>query len=185
MGVEDSEPTPGASVGPPSSERSRRRRPAKASRAAQYWMIVSSPDNYRKSRELGFTVQGIKSRHRRRVEQMRPGDRLLYYVTGRTSFTASVTLTSPMFEDHTPLWRSSRRDESYPWRVRIRPDRVLEEEQWVPARELAYRMDYVRKWPPEYWTLAFQGHLHQLSQKDFGLVEDELQRSLKAASAAP
>jgi len=44
-------------------------------------MIVSSPDNFRKTRELGFTIQGLKSRHRRRVETMRMGDRILYYIT--------------------------------------------------------------------------------------------------------
>ena len=54
-------------------------------------MIVSSPDNFRKTREHGFTIQGLKSRHRRRVETMRVGDRMLYYVTGRMAFAASVT----------------------------------------------------------------------------------------------
>jgi hypothetical protein len=68
--------------------------------------------------------------------------------------------------------------------VRIRPDAVLEESDWVPAKELAFRLDYVRKWPPDYWTLAFQGHLHQLPQKDFKLVEDEIRRSLRSRSVA-
>ena len=146
-------------------------------------MIVSSPENFQKSREMGFTVQGVKSRHRRRVEQMRAGDRLLYYVTGRMAFAATVTLTSPMFEDHTPLWRANRRDEAYPWRFRIHPDQVPDEAQWIPAREIAYRMEYVRKWPPESWTLAFQGHLHQLTQRDFKLIEDELKRGHRRRSA--
>jgi hypothetical protein len=48
----------------------------------------------------------------------------------------------------------------------------------VPAKDLAYRMEYVRKWPPEHWTLALQGHLHQLPQKDFSLIEDEIKRSI-------
>jgi hypothetical protein len=141
-------------------------------RAAQYWMIVSSPDNLRKTREYGFTIQGLKSRHRRRVEAMRPGDRLLYYVTGRMGFAATVTIASPMYEDHTPIWRSARREEDYPWRVHIRPDMVLDDADWVPAKEIAYRLDYVRKWPPEHWTLAFQGHIHMLNRNDFSIIED-------------
>jgi hypothetical protein len=139
-------------------------------------MLVSSPDNFRKTREQGFAVQGLKSRHRKRAEVMRAGDRLLFYVTGRMAFAATCTLTSPMFEDHSHVWRSSRRDEDYPWRVQMRPDRVLEEQDWVLAKELAYRLEYVRKWPPEHWTLAFQGHIHQIPQKDFKLIEDELRR---------
>lgn len=137
-------------------------------------MIVSSLENFRRTRERGFSVQGIKSRHRRRAETMRPGDRLLFYVTGRMAFAAICTVTSGIFEDHSHLWRSARRDEDYPWRVHMRPDLVLDEQDWVPAKELAYRLEYVRKWPPEHWTLAFQGHLHQLPQKDFKLIEDAL-----------
>ena len=62
-----------------------RRKSARA-RNAQYWMIVSSPENFRKTRDHGFTAQGIKARHRRRVETMRQGDRVLYYVAGRMAF---------------------------------------------------------------------------------------------------
>lgn len=152
----------------------RKRKSAGGAKAAQYWMIVSSPDNFRKTRDHGFTIQGLKSRHRRRVETMRAGDRLLYYVTGRMAFAATVTVTSSMYEDHTPIWRTARREEDYPWRVRIKSEIVLDEADWVPAKELAYRLDYVRKWPPEHWTLAFQGHIHALPRADFGMIEDAI-----------
>jgi hypothetical protein len=160
----------------PRTARGRRRRKGGRSegRALQYWMVVSSPDNFRKTRDHGFTVQGLKSRHRRRVETMRVGDRVLYYVTGRMGFAATVTVASPMYEDHTPIWRSARREEDYPWRVHIRADHVLDETEWVPAKEIAYRLDYVRKWPPEHWTLAFQGHIHLLNRNDFAIIEDAI-----------
>jgi len=32
--------------------------------------------------------------------------------------------------------------------------------------------------------MAFQGHLHQLPQKDFGLVEEELARLMKTRRSA-
>jgi EVE domain-containing protein len=168
---------------PAKSGRRRKRKSGGGGRTAQYWMIVSSPDNFRKTREHGFSIQGLKSRHRRRVESMRVGDRILYYVTGRMAFAATVSVASPMYEDHTPIWRSARRDEDYPWRVHIRPDIVLEESDWMPAKEIAYRLDYVRKWPPEHWTLAFQGHIHALPRTDFTIVEDEIERSVRRRKA--
>jgi predicted RNA-binding protein len=167
-----------------SKPRNRKKKSARAARNAQHWMIVSSLENFRKTQERGFTVQGVKSRHRKRAEMMKAGDRLLYYVTGRMVFTATCTLTSSMFEEHAYVWRSSRRDEDYPWRVRIKPEAVLEEGEWLPAKELAYRLEYVRKWPPEHWTLAFQGHVHQLPQKDFKLIEDEIRRLERERSVA-
>jgi len=166
---------------PAKSGRSRRKRKSggAGARPSQYWMVVSSPENFRKTRDLGFTIQGLKSRHRRRVETMKVGDRVLYYVTGRSAFAATVTVASPMYEDHTPIWRTARRDEDYPWRVHIRLDLALEETDWIPAKELAYRLDYVRKWPPEHWTLAFQGHIHALPRTDFVILEDEIARSAR------
>jgi EVE domain len=152
-------------------------------RAAQYWMIVTSPDNFTRTREHGFSIQGIKNRHKNRVASMHSGDRILYYVTGRMAFAATATVASPMYEDHTPIWRTDRREEDYPWRVHIRLDQILEEPEWVLAKHIAYRLEYVKKWPPEHWTLAFQGHLHQLPRADFGLLEDEILRLVKRQRA--
>jgi predicted RNA-binding protein len=176
----EQEPTPVDSGAAKPGRGRRRRKSGKAEgRASQYWMVVSSPDNFRKTREHGFTIQGLKMRHRRRVESMRVGDRLLYYVTGRMGFAATVTIASPMYEDHTPIWKTARRDEDYPWRVHIRPDVLLDEAEWVPAKEIAYRLDYVRKWPPEHWTLAFQGHIHMLNHNDFSVIEDAIASSAR------
>jgi hypothetical protein len=166
----------------PSAAPKKRRRGGKskgsgqAGRTAQYWMVVSSPDNFKRTREHGFSIQGIKSRHKNRVATMHAGDRILYYITGRMAFAATVTVTSTMYEDHTPIWRTDRREEDYPYRVHIRLDQLLEEPEWVLAKHIAFRLDYVKKWPPEHWTLAFQGHLHQLPRADFNLLEDEIVR---------
>ena len=53
----------------------------------------------------------------------------------------------------------------------------------MPAKEIAYRLDYVRKWPPEHWTLAFQGHIHALPKADFAIIEDEISRSSRRRKA--
>jgi EVE domain-containing protein len=180
---EQDAPAPSSSSGSTGGGRRRRRKGSGGSggggggqRPASYWMIVTSPENFRKTRELGFTVQGVKRRHRRRMDSVKPGDRVLYYVTGRMAFAATATVTSPVFEDHTPVWRSTRREEDYPWRVHIRGDRVLDDTGLIAARDVAFRLEYVRKWPPEHWTLAFQGNLHQLPRTDFQLIEGELER---------
>src|SRR5258708_13331363 len=62
----DEEPTTEAAPAadrPQKSGRSRRKRKSGRSegRALQYWMVVSSPDNFRKTRELGFTIQSFKT----------------------------------------------------------------------------------------------------------------------------
>jgi predicted RNA-binding protein len=140
-----------------------------------YWIIVGSPENVAKTRELGFTVQGVKSRHRKKAERMKPGDKLVYYVTGRKAFAAVSTITSPSFESHEPIWRSGnpkKAEEDYPYRVHTEPEIILDEGSYVDAEPVARQMAYVAKWPAANWTLAFQGNVHEISAEDFALIRD-------------
>jgi hypothetical protein len=41
---------------------------------------------------------------------------------------------------------------------------------------LAPRLDYVKRWPPENWYMAFQGNLHLLPKNDFVLIEEEIKK---------
>jgi predicted RNA-binding protein len=141
------------------------------------WIIVGSPDNFAATRAHGFTVQGMKSRHRKKAEVMKPGDRIIWYITGIKAFAGFATITSEYFEDHTPIWKSKdpKRDtEDYPWRVQIRPEVVLSEDAFVPAEPIARQMTYVSKWPAANWTLAFQGNVHKIDDNDFELIAQAL-----------
>lgn len=142
-----------------------------------YWIVVGSPDNFAATRAHGFTLQGLKSRHRRRAALMQPGDKLVWYITGLKAFAGAATITSTYFEDHTPIWKSRdpKKDaEDYPWRVNIQPDIVLDEAAFIAAEPIARSMTYVSKWPAANWTLAFQGNLHQIDAADYTLIADAL-----------
>ena len=141
-----------------------------------YWMMVVSPENFRITRQLGFTVQGLKAQYQRKAQRIEPEDRILYYVGMDRFFPATATVTSRYFEDRSPTWTKEGKSD-WAYRVRIKPDLVLDEEQYIDARQLAPRLDYVRRWSPEDWYIAFaQTNLHLLPKRDFGLVEDEMRR---------
>ena len=148
-----------------------------ADNGTTYWIIVSSLDNWRKTAEQGFTVQGIKSRHRKKAERMRPGDKIIYYVTGIKAFAGIATIESDYFESHERIWESGdpkKAAEDYPFRVEISPDLVLDEASFVPAEGVARRMEYAKKWPEKNWTLAFQGNVHQIGDADYRLIRGEI-----------
>lgn len=145
-----------------------------------YWMLVLSPDNFRVTRELGFTVQGFRSAQRRKAERMEVGDRLLFYISTIQRFGATATITSTFFEEHTHFWRSSRPDEEFPYRVRIQSVATLDEDELMDARQIGPRMEYVKRWIPEWWPMAFQGELHLIPRKDFALIEDEMKLVVSA-----
>jgi hypothetical protein len=147
-----------------------------------YWIVVGSPDNFMRTAEQGFTAQGFKSRHRKKAERMKPGDKIVYYLTGRKAFGGVATITTPYFESHERIWESSdpkKAAEDYPFRVEIAPEIVLPVEDAIPAEPIARHMTYVAKWPAANWTLAFQGNLHEIGEDDYRLIHDAI------ASAVP
>ena len=143
-------------------------------RGRTYWMVASTLENFRITQSMGFTLQGLASRQRRKAQRMEPGDRLVYYITGVQRFGATATVTSQCFEDHDPIWKSNGKPDDYPWRVNVEANAVLEDPSFLDAREIGPRMEYVKRWPPEYWPLAFQGNLHILPKSDFELLEQEM-----------
>lgn len=153
-----------------------------ADKGTNYWMLVSTPDNFEISRSMGFTTQGIKSRHRKKAERMKPGDRVLYYLTGQMAFAGTATITSTYWEDHQPIWKSEKKGEDYPFRFQIKPDIILEKGELISAQYLISNIEYVRKWPVEHWHLAFQGNVHLLPEKDFDFIEGELKKVMAGRS---
>jgi hypothetical protein len=146
---------------------------------ATHWCLVTSPGNVEKTRALGFTVQGIKKGHRKKAEKMEPGDRIVVYATGKQAFAFTATITSPYFEDHSPVWTSDKPGEDYPFRFNIKPDVVLDEADYVPANLMVEHMEYTRKWPPQHWRLAFQGNVHVWPEADFKLIEQTMAESVR------
>ena len=151
-----------------------------------FWIIVGSQGNFERTRALGFTLQGMKSRHRKKASMMRPGDKIAYYVTGRKVFAATATITSTYVEDHERIWESGdpkKADEDYPFRVRIEPDVVLLDTDAVEAEPIARQMTYVARYPAANWTLAFQRNVHPVGEADFALIRDALVARQRSGAA--
>ena len=152
--------------------------------AAKTWILTGSPENFAATREHGFRVIGMKEIRRNMAEQMEPGDRIVFYLTGVKAFAASVRVTGEMYEDRERIWPGKPgKVDPYPWRFETEPELVLDERDRVPAEELAGQLEHVRKWPAEHWTLAFQGQMRAVSDHDAGLIRDTLSRERAHAAA--
>lgn len=148
-------------------------------------MLVTNQRNYEITASRGFAVQGVDSHNRRKAVRMAPEDRLIYYLSDRRSFAAAATVASGHFEEHTRIWEHYRSREDFPHRVRIRPDFVLDEGSWIDARQVGPTLEYVKKWAPEDWPLAFVGMLHIIPQRDFNFLEDEIKRLVQKSGREP
>lgn len=147
-----------------------------------WWCLTTSPDNFAKTAELGWKVQGIKSRRQRTAEQIHPGDKIVYYVTKAVAFGAVVEVTSEHFEDHDLVW-TSKPGEDYPWRFEISPEVVVEQpDLWVPAQDIHEQLEFPRKWGPDHWKLAFQGNIRAWPEADYEVVRGALRTAADQAA---
>ena len=148
-----------------------------------FWMINCNERNFNITRDLGFTRQALKAEYRRKVQRVEPGDRIIYYVTGIRAFTATATVTEGYREVGASNPWENEGQTGWPYRIGIKPAVTLPPEQYIDAGLIAYRLEYIRKWPPEDWHLAFQGNLHLLSKGDFFLLETEMRKLLYGREA--
>lgn len=146
-----------------------------------FWMVVVDEENLEITRENGFDVLGIDSHNRRKSVRITPDDRLLFYVRDKKGFAATATVESEHYEDNTRVWKHHEKSERFPNRVKMKPEYVLDAEDYIDAREIAPTLEYVKKWPTERWPLAFFGMLHIVPQRDFNLLEDEIRKASEAA----
>jgi predicted RNA-binding protein len=149
---------------------------------AKTWVLTGSLDNFRATREHGFGVIGAKEGRRGMAEQIGPGDRIVFYVTGLQAFAGIVRVTGEMYEDREKIWPGKPgKVDPYPWRFATEPEVVLDEDRFVPAVELAPELEHVRKWPLEHWQLAFQGQLRTVPEADAELLERRIREGSRAA----
>jgi hypothetical protein len=147
----------------------------------QTWILTASPENHEATREHGFGVIGIKERNRARALQIEPGDRIVLYLTKAMVFAGSIRVTGEMYEDRAKIWPGKPgKADAYPWRFATEPEIALDEDEWVPAEELATKLEHIRKWPAEHWKLAFQGQLRTVSERDAELLVKRMRTATRA-----
>jgi predicted RNA-binding protein len=155
-----------------------------------YWIVVGLPDNFEIATKRGFDMFGFKSTRRRESGEMRPGDKLVFYLTGVKAFAGIATVTSPSYEEHTKVFKSEKKpDEDFPFRVKTKVDVALPEGQWLNVPDYVPLMEKTRKGAMKSWGMAFQGNLHKISDHDYKLIEGGMRAASKkkpsAAKAKP
>ncbi len=138
-----------------------------------YWMVVTSADNFRHDREhLKFAMQGLPLRLKRSVQKMQPGDRVVYYIMVLQKFGATATITGDYVEDSTKLWTDD--DEFWPARRPSKADLILEDDELIDAKKLVPNLTFIDK--KKFWGVYFQGGLRTIPEDDFRLIESEMRK---------
>ena len=142
---------------------------------SNFWMMINNEENFRITQNRGFTLLGLKAQHRRKVQRITEGDRVLLYISHLRRFAATATAMSSFYEDEEPIWVNEG-STGFPFHIKLEPGVILDDDQFIDANILAPRLEYVKRWNPEDWYMAFQGNLHLLPKNDFTLIEEEMNK---------
>jgi predicted RNA-binding protein len=142
----------------------------------KYYIITTSPENFDIDRKTsGFTVQGLKERHKSTVQKWQPGDKIVYYINKIGKFGAIAEIISGYFKDDAKIW--SENDEKWPSRAKSRPIIILEKDEFLDVRRYIDNLTLIKnKFSPENWGLAFQGSVREISEEDYQFIESEMRK---------
>lgn len=139
-----------------------------------YWLITTSPENFKVDKETsGFTVQGLKDRHKKTVMKFQPGDKVVYYINRISKLGAIATVTSGYYRDNkTRIWTNE--DEIWPSRAKSKPEIVLEDDELLDIKRLIKDLIFIKD--KQHWSLFVRGSVRQIPEEDYLLIESEMRK---------
>lgn len=122
--------------------------------ARTYWLDLFTGKTWQEFLDAGACVSGFREGRWKLVEQIKPGDYLLCYLTGVSRWIGVLEVTSPAFRDTAPIWQ----DATFPCRVRVQPVAALTPETGVPILDLRDQLSIFQNLSrPFAWTGHFRG----------------------------
>lgn len=139
----------------------------------QAWINVGTVDNFEVLRKRGFDLSPFKSSREKQSGEMRPGDRIVYYLTKAVQFGGVVEVTGEMYEDTSDIGLESegKPGEDYPYRIATKPVVIAKPGEAIDVREITDLLDKTRKAGPKKLGMVFRGNLHKISEADLRTIE--------------
>lgn len=139
----------------------------------QAWITVGSPENFEVLREREFDIAAFKSSRRKQSGEMKPGDRIVFYLIKQVQFGGVVEVTGEAYEDHTDIGLESegKEDEDFPFRIQTKPVVIAKRGSEIDVREITDLLDKTRNFGPKKLGMCFRGNLHKISDGDLQVIE--------------
>jgi predicted RNA-binding protein len=140
------------------------------------YLVVTSPENWRRTAGLGWQVLGLKSTRRNVASSLHEGDRVACYATGVKRFIGVVEIDGDCFEEHSRIWDAKKAGEDYPYRYPIKPIAVVDEHDALDAVALSQELEFPKKWGT-HLSLAFQGNIKPIPASDIEIIAAALREA--------
>lgn len=148
----------------------------------KYWLDLFTWRTWNEFLNEGGTVSGFREKRWHTVQQMRPGDTLLCYMTGISRFFGLLEITGKSYKGTSPIWG----EDIFPCRVPVQVVLALEPEFAVPVTELAAQLSYFQNMKaPNSWTGHFRGSPAEEKPQDAQMIITALREAQQAPISRP
>ena len=153
----------------------------------QYFVNLFSPATYEAFGKSDRSVTGFQPGQRSAAAKVRPGDRLLCYMTRLSRWVGVLEVVEGPFDDPTPLFHVD--DDPYTLRFRVRPVIWLPLQETVPIHDdrMWKQLSFTRDLPAGSvaWTGRVRGSLTSIAEGDGALIESVLAEQVTGGITYP
>lgn len=147
-----------------------------------YWLDLFTWATWQEFLEAGATVSGFRESRWNVLQQVKPGDYLLCYMTGISRWIGILEVISEPFKDNTPIWK----EDEFPCRVRVKLLVGLTLETAVPIFELRDQLSiFEGVTSPGAWTGSLRGSPRKWKVSDGEAVVKAVQEAQRNPTPRP
>jgi len=152
-----------------------------------YFLDLFSPETYQAFKRSRQDISGFRHRHRFAAERIKPGDRLVCYLTKLSRWFAILEVVEGPFRDNTPIFYPE--DDPFVVRFRVKPLVWLEPEKAVPIHrpEVWQTLSFTRDYDPQSakWTGKIRTSLVSIPDADGVFLEKLMVGQFEGGSTFP
>jgi hypothetical protein len=133
-----------------------------------YYIDLYSPDTHEAFSNTGKTITGFSESKKGIAAALKPGDKLICYVTRLSRWTGILEIKSNYFIDDTPIFEEV--NDPYIVRFKVEPKAWLSLEHSIPVSEnISWNhLSFTNKFPKgsSGWTIMVRGSLKKIDDSD-------------------
>ena len=141
-----------------------------------YWLDIFNWKTWQEFLKAGGEVSGFRENRWKTVQQIKPGDYLLCYLTGVSRWIGILEVTTEAFKDDSPIWEY----DAFPSRLGVKIINQLEPETAVPVLDLKEKLSIFQNLKnPNSWGILFRGSPKKLTPEDGEQIVKAIQYAVK------
>jgi predicted RNA-binding protein len=152
-----------------------------------YYLDLFSPETYEAFSKSNRGISGFRPRQQGAADRVKPGDKLVCYMTKLSRWIGVLEVLSESFHDNTPIFYPT--DDPFVIRFKVKPIAWLPKEKAIPVHEdkVWNHLSFTKNMDKDYsyWTGKFRSSLNLLVESDGVLLEQLLVQQVTSAETYP